>query len=370
MDDLANLIDGSGGQGGTDPAAELSGLGQAFDGAGGLDGLLGQLRAGGLDEAVDSWVSTGPNAAVGPDQLGAALRARDRLAPVVGLRPRHRPAPAAAGGLWRQRRVTAALDPRREAGRPDRTTGRSRRMSMRPMRPRSDARAPPARHPAGMDTPTVAAARTRGFLEREPVVWLSTVRPDGTPHLVPIWFWWDGEALLVFSKPDAQKVRNLRAHPSVMLALGDAEEDFDVGLIEGRAELLDTPTRAVLPVAHLAKYAGQLAASGLDAETYAATYSQVIRIVPSGYLRWHGRTVPRSVRLAGAPVASLAEPRRTGGLGPSGEPVSRRRPPVRPRIVDPARVRPSTRGWRGDPLGRRLRGLVGDLGGLTPVGAA
>ena len=81
---------------------------------------------------------------------------------------------------------------------------------------------------------TLAATRIRRFLEAEPVVWLSTVRPDGTPHLVPIWFWWDGEALLVFSKPDAQKVRNLRANPSVMLALGDAEADFDVGLVEGR----------------------------------------------------------------------------------------------------------------------------------------
>ena len=98
-------------------------------------------------------------------------------------------------------------------------------------------------HPALVDAPrsTLAATRIRRFLEAEPIVWVSTVRPDGTPHLIPIWFWWDGEALLVFSKPDAQKVRNLRANPSVMLALGDVEDDFDVGLVEGRAELLDAP---------------------------------------------------------------------------------------------------------------------------------
>ena len=73
-----------------------------------------------------------------------------------------------------------------------------------------------------MAATTLAAARILRFLEREPIVWLSTVRPDGSPHLVPIWFSWDGEALLIFSKPGAQKVRNLRARPSVMLALGDA----------------------------------------------------------------------------------------------------------------------------------------------------
>ena len=100
----------------------------------------------------------------------------------------------------------------------------------------------------------LATARILRFLEQEPIVWLSTVRPDGDPHLVPIWFSWDGEALLIFSKPDAQKVRNLRAQPTVMLALGDAEADFDIGLLKGTAELPDTPARDVLTPEHLAKY--------------------------------------------------------------------------------------------------------------------
>ena len=115
-----------------------------------------------------------------------------------------------------------------------------------------------------MDT-SLATARILRFLEQEPVVWLSTVRPDSAPHLVPTWFWWDGEALLVVSKPDAQKVRNLRANPSVMLALGDAEDDFDIGLVEGRAELLDRPTAEVIDATHLEKYADQLSAIGLVA---------------------------------------------------------------------------------------------------------
>jgi PPOX class probable F420-dependent enzyme len=145
-----------------------------------------------------------------------------------------------------------------------------------------------------MGTTGLTAARILRFLEREPVVWLSTVRPDGGPHLVPIWFWWDGDALLMFSKPHAQKVRNLRGNPSVMLALGDAEDDFDVGMIEARAELLDRPTTEVMPAAHVSKYAARLAAIGLTADAYAATYSQVIRIVPVRFLPWHGRTVPAS----------------------------------------------------------------------------
>jgi PPOX class probable F420-dependent enzyme len=218
-----------------------------------------------------------------------------------------------------------------------------------------------------MDTTTVAATRIRRFLEREPFVWLSTVRPDGSPHLVPIWFTWDGEALLIFSKPDAQKVLNLRAHPSTMLALGDAQADFDVGLIEARAELLDQPTCDLLPVAHLEKYAGRLAALGLDAKTYAATYSQAIRIVPADFLGWHGLTTPHSVRLAGAPSISIAEPRRRS----DGEPMSRRRAPLQPRIVRPERSRRTLPAWRRETLVRGLRGLTDGLGDqrLLPVGS-
>ena len=136
------------------------------------------------------------------------------------------------------------------------------------------------------------------LLRTEPVLWLSSVRPDGRPHLVPIWFGWDGRDILVASKPHAQKIRNLRANPTVMLALGEAEDDFDVGLLEGRAELLDSPSSAALPAGHLAKYEARMAAIGLDEAEFLATYSQVIRITPTRFLPWHGRTIPATARAA------------------------------------------------------------------------
>jgi PPOX class probable F420-dependent enzyme len=138
------------------------------------------------------------------------------------------------------------------------------------------------------------AARIDRLLRSEPVVWMSTVRPDGVPHLIPIWFSWDGDAILVASKPHAQKVRNLRENPVVMLALGKPDEDFDVGLLEGRAELLDVPSSEVLPASHLTKYRAAMSSIGLTPEEFLATYTQVIRITPTRYLPWHGRTQPKS----------------------------------------------------------------------------
>ena len=148
--------------------------------------------------------------------------------------------------------------------------------------------------------PADPAARIRVFLERESVIWLATSGDGGRPSLVPVWFWWDGDAILVASKPNALKVRNIRSNPEVMLALGDADDDFDVGLVEARAELVDVPTRALLVDGLQAKYARRMAAIGLGPEEFAATYSQVVRIDPSRWLHWHGRT-PRQ---AGRSIAA------------------------------------------------------------------
>ena len=88
----------------------------------------------------------------------------------------------------------------------------------------------------------------------------------------------------------------MRVDPRVMVALGNAEDDFDVGLIEARAELLDIPAADFLPESHWRKYARDLAGIGLTREEYVATYSQSIRIVPVRYLGWRGRSRPGRMR--------------------------------------------------------------------------
>jgi PPOX class probable F420-dependent enzyme len=180
-----------------------------------------------------------------------------------------------------------------------------------------------------MDTATeLAAARLARFLEEEPVVWLSSVGPDGAPHLVPTWFAWDGEALTILSKPGARKVRNLEMEPRAMLALGDAEDDFDVGMFEATAEVLPEPTPLALPAGFAAKYAERIASMGLTEAQFARTYSRVIRLRPRRALGWHGRSTPRSIMDAAAAIArvrqvSMSEPWRATLRGLLGEPMGR-----------------------------------------------
>jgi len=72
---------GQGGGGGHNPQAALINavigmLGQGGaqgGGLGGLAGLVARMQQGGLGEVADSWVGTGQNLPISPDQLGSVL---------------------------------------------------------------------------------------------------------------------------------------------------------------------------------------------------------------------------------------------------------------------------------------------------------
>jgi PPOX class probable F420-dependent enzyme len=127
-------------------------------------------------------------------------------------------------------------------------------------------------------------------IRSESVLWLTTASADGRPHVVPTWFHWDGQTFLVFTKPEAAKARNIRSNPAVMLALGDPTADFDVLLIEGRAEVLDPPSALLVPSPFFDLYSERMTAIGLSRDDFVVTYSLTIRIRPTRYLGWAGRS--------------------------------------------------------------------------------
>ena len=125
-------------------------------------------------------------------------------------------------------------------------------------------------------------------LRQNRILWLGSVRPDGQPHLVYVFFLWDGKHILIFSQPTSQKVRNLRHNPHVTLALDDTREGEDMVILEGKAELLHDPAVNATLLAYAAKYDSLLKRVGLTAEAMAAVYSQAILITPSRFFHRQG----------------------------------------------------------------------------------
>ena len=70
-----------------------------------------------------------------------------------------------------------------------------------------------------LDTTTEAGRRAQRRLHEEKIAWLTTVRADGQPQSVPVWFLWNDETFSIYSQPDRQKLRNISRNPRVDLNL-------------------------------------------------------------------------------------------------------------------------------------------------------
>jgi PPOX class probable F420-dependent enzyme len=94
-----------------------------------------------------------------------------------------------------------------------------------------------------------------GMLAKAHTYWLGTVRPDGRPHVMPVWgVWMDGAAYFGTDR-ESQKGRNLRANPAVTVHL-DGE---DAVIVEGRArQEMDAGVIAALDKIYAKKYGMKL----------------------------------------------------------------------------------------------------------------
>ncbi len=78
--------------------------------------------------------------------------------------------------------------------------------------------------------------RARDLLARAELYWISTVRPDGRPHVTPLIAVWLDGALYFSTGEQERKARNLAANPHVVMTTGanSIDDGLDV-VVEGEA---------------------------------------------------------------------------------------------------------------------------------------
>ena len=86
------------------------------------------------------------------------------------------------------------------------------------------------------DATATSWSDARQHLAAAGISWLSTVRPDGRPHVTPLITIWLGDALYFSTGPDERKAHNLEANRHVVLTTGsnDADRGLDL-IVEGEA---------------------------------------------------------------------------------------------------------------------------------------
>jgi hypothetical protein len=78
-------------------------------------------------------------------------------------------------------------------------------------------------------------SKARAALEQARLYWVSTTRPDGRPHAVPIWGAWLEDSFYFEGSPQTRRGRNLAANPAIVVHI--ERGDLAV-MVEGVSEVL------------------------------------------------------------------------------------------------------------------------------------
>ena len=102
-------------------------------------------------------------------------------------------------------------------------------------------------------------------LENETVAWLTTTGRNLVPQPRPIWFYWNGETMLIYTDPSGAKVRHIRQYPDVALHFNTNVQGRDVVVIHGKATLPDSISDEV-HAGYNEKYGEMLKQAGISVD--------------------------------------------------------------------------------------------------------
>jgi len=90
---------------------------------------------------------------------------------------------------------------------------------------------------------SMTAEEVTAFLNETSILQVATIGKDGTPHLAPMWFVMEDDAIVFRSFSRSQKIVNLQRDPrlSVLAEDGDAYAELRGVMITGEARLVDDP---------------------------------------------------------------------------------------------------------------------------------
>jgi PPOX class probable F420-dependent enzyme len=131
-----------------------------------------------------------------------------------------------------------------------------------------------------IDTTTEFGQRVARRLAEERIAWLTTIDSNGVPQPRPIWFLWNGETFLIYSRPGTAKLRHIAERPQVALHLDGDGLGGDIVVFAGQAQIeLHAPPADQVP-AYVAKYQPGFARIRMTPAEFAASYSVVLRVTP------------------------------------------------------------------------------------------
>ena len=87
--------------------------------------------------------------------------------------------------------------------------------------------------------PAMTRVEMEEFLRRPLVVGFTTVRPNGSPQVTPIWYEYDAGKFFCCVGADSVKARNIRRDARVTLCIATHKEPYKYVVAEGTCDVVD-----------------------------------------------------------------------------------------------------------------------------------
>ncbi len=131
-----------------------------------------------------------------------------------------------------------------------------------------------------IETNSEFGQRVARRLKEERIGWLTTIDSKGTPQPRPIWFLWDGETFLIYSRADAYKINHIKARPQVSFNLDGDGLGGDIIIFTGEATVDENAPPANELPAYVEKYKAGMKRINMTPKQFTAVYPVAIRITP------------------------------------------------------------------------------------------
>src|SRR5215471_12924551 len=76
------------------------------------------------------------------------------------------------------------------------------------------------------------------FLQGPHVAKVATVKPDGSPFVVPVWYEWDGTTLLFGGRKKSSWVEHIRRNSRIAVLIDGPDPPYPKVIMEGVAEIV------------------------------------------------------------------------------------------------------------------------------------
>ncbi len=137
-----------------------------------------------------------------------------------------------------------------------------------------------------IDTRSEFGKRVERRLHEERIGWFTTVDAQGAPQPRPVWFLWDGEQFLIYSRPNTHKLRHVANNAQVALHLDGDGHGGDIIVFTGEAVIDRDAPPADQVSEYVDKYQSGFQRIGMTTPQFAEVYSVAIRMRPDK-LRGH-----------------------------------------------------------------------------------